>query len=275
MENNDYNLNDEPNLPLDDNGKNPFGLPMDYFSKFEDKLKKKIELESELNDFPILSSIKKAKVFTVPDQYFESTENSLEYKTELEAYTKLNAIKKPVFTELEADYKQYLQSAINYKVELIDELKQYHALYALDKINTFSVPDIYFKNVAERIKVNIFTVKVNNVSVLNTILDFVFGKKIAFAFGLVTIISLSIYFYKSPEKPLEIGDCKTLACLERQEILNNTKAISNFDEDQLIDLVDVKSLNKQLNTTKEKVENINTKKLNFDSISDDELLEEL
>ena len=180
-----------------------------------------------------------------------------------------------LFTELEADYKQYLQSAINYKVELIDELKQYHTLYALDKINTFSVPDIYFKNVAERIKVNIFTVKVNNVSVLNTILDFVFGKKIAFAFGLVTIISLSIYFYKSPEKPLEIGDCKTLACLERQEILNNTKAISNFDEDQLIDLVDVKSLNKQLNTTKEKVENINTKKLNFDSISDDELLEEL
>ena len=44
MENNDYNLNDEPNLPLDNNGKSPFGLPEDYFSKFEDNLKKKIEL---------------------------------------------------------------------------------------------------------------------------------------------------------------------------------------------------------------------------------------
>ena len=97
----------------------------------------------------------------------------------------------------------------------------------------------------------------------------------AFSFGLVAIVSLSVYFYNATEPIIESGDCKTLACLERQEILSNTKAISNFDEEQLMDLVDVNSLNKQLNTVKEKDNTINKETLNLDSISDDELLEEL
>jgi hypothetical protein len=70
MKNNDYNLNDEPNLPLDNNGKSPFGLPKDYFSKFEENIKKKIELENELQEFPVLSSIEKVKPFIVPLNYF-------------------------------------------------------------------------------------------------------------------------------------------------------------------------------------------------------------
>ena len=43
MENKDYNFNDEPNLPLDHNDKNSFGLPSDYFSMFEAKLREKME----------------------------------------------------------------------------------------------------------------------------------------------------------------------------------------------------------------------------------------
>ena len=71
-----------------------------------------------------------------------------------------------------------------------------------------------------------------------------------------------------------MGDCKTLACLERQEILNNNKVISNFDEDQLMDLVDVKSLDKQLNSKKDTPKSA-TDKLNMDSVSDDDILDEL
>ena len=65
MENNDYNLNDEPNLPLDHNDKYSFGLPSDYFVSFEDKLRKKLESQEELNEFPILSSIPKNNLFTM------------------------------------------------------------------------------------------------------------------------------------------------------------------------------------------------------------------
>lgn len=64
-----------------------------------------------------------------------------------------------------------------------------------------------------------------------------------------------------------------MACLERNEILNNNNVISNFDEEQLIDLVDVNSLNKQLNSKKENTET-NTKQ-NIDSISEDDILDEL
>jgi hypothetical protein len=272
MENNDYNLNDEPNLPLDDNDKNVFGLPSDYFASFEDKLRKKLESQEELNEFPILSSILKNNLFTTPVDYFATAENKLEAKTELSAYAQLQSIKPFVPVELDSEYTTHLQSAINYKVELAEELKEYKTLYALDKVNPFIASDAYFESIAERVKNKIYSVKETKATVLNSVLDFIFGKKMAFAFSIVFIISLSLYLYQSSEKPLEMGDCKTLACLERQEILNNNKVISNFDEEQLMDLVDVNKLNQQLNSKKETT---STDKLNVDSISEDDLLDEL
>ena len=275
MEHNDYNLNDEePKLPLDPNGKNTFGMPSDYFASFEDKLRKKLESQEELNEFPILSSIPKNNLFTTPYNYFAATENSLEIKAELAAYSKLQSVKPFVPNELDAQYISHLQSSINYKVELVEELKAYERLYAIDKVNPFIASDIYFESIAERVKDRIHSVKETKESVLDSVLDFIFGKKTAFAFGIIFIVSLSIYFYPSSEKPLEMGDCKTLACLERQEILNNNKEISHFDEDQLMDMVDINKLNDQLNSKTEK-ENTSTDKLNMDSISDDDILDEL
>lgn len=273
MKNNDYNLNDEPNLPFDNNGRNSFGLPEDYFSKFEDKLKKKLELENELQEFPLLSSIMKSEAFTVPVNYFESTENRVEYKAELEAYSKLKSFRKPVFAELEEDYKKQLEFTINHRIEIVEELKPYETLYSLDKVNSFVVSENYFENVVDRVKEKIYSVRERNKSILEIVLDIVFGKAMAFSFGLVLIVGLSVFFYKTPENIVESSDCKTLACLERNEILNNNKIITNFDEDQLMDLVDVNTLNKQLNSKKENT-SANTKQ-NMDSISEDDLLDEL
>ena len=59
----------------------------------------------------------------------------------------------------------------------------------------------------------------------------------------------------------------------RNEILNNNKVITNFDEDQLMDLVDVNTLNQQLNSKKESA--TSDSKQNMDSISEDDLLDEL
>lgn len=272
MKNNDYNFNDEPNLPLDNNDQNSFGLPSDYFASFEDKLRKKLESQEELSEFPLLSSITKNNLFVTPADYFATAEHSLEIKAELASYAQLQSIKPFVATKLDADYIHHLKSSINYKIELVEELKEYKTLYSLDKVNPFIASDAYFESIAERVKDRIHASKETKVSVLNSVLDFIFGKKMAFAFGLVTIVSLSIYFYQSQEKPLEMGDCKTLACLERQEILNNNKVISNFDEEQLMDLVDVNTLNQQLNSKKE---NTSKDKMNVDSISEDDLLDEL
>lgn len=273
MKNNDYNMNDEPNFPFENNGKSPFGLPQDYFSKFEDKLKQKLELENELQEFPVLSSITKSNIFAAPANYFESIENNLDRKFELEPYSKLQSVKKPVFTELKEDYKQYLESSINHKIEIFEELKLYQTLYNIHKVNSFEVTESYFENVADRVKEKIYSVKENNKSIIEIVLDVLFGKTMAFSFGLSLIIGLSLFFYRTPEGIVESGDCKTLACLERNEILNNNNVISNFDEEQLMDLVDVNSLNKQLNSKKENIET--NAKQNIDSISEDDILDEL
>lgn len=273
MKSNDYNLNDEPNLPLDDNGKNSFGLPNDYFSKFEDNFKKKIELESELYEFAALSSLEKIKAFTVPANYFKSFENSVECKVELPSYFKLQSIKKTLFPELEEDYKQQIELSINYKIEIVEELNPYETLYALNKENSFVVSEHYFDGVVENVKSRIFNVNENKKSIIDILLDVVFGKAMAFSLGLFLIIGLSVFFYQTPEINLESGDCKTLACLERQEILNNNKVITNFDDDQLMDLVDVNALNQQLKSTKGKA-GIDSKQ-NFDSITEADVLDEL
>ncbi len=289
MKNNDYNLNDESNFPLDNNGKNAFDLPADYFSKFEDKLKRKMELENELSEFPVLSSIQKTNVFTEPANYFQSIENSLEYKTELASYPKLEVVKKPAFSDLTEEYKQQFQLALNYKVELAEELNAYQTLYTIDKVNPFVVSADYFESVGERVKDRIYSANETKISALTTILDFIFGKKLALSFILVLAIGASFYFNQTSEIIPEetTGDCKTLACLERQEILNN-KAITNFDEDQLIDMVDVNKLNEQLNSKKEtsatsagsvttatKSGKENNQTINLDSVNEDDLLDQL
>ena len=146
MENNDYNLNDEPNLPLENNDKGAFGLPSDYFSGFEDKLRKKLESQEELNDFPLLSSIPKNNLFITPIDYFATEENRLEIKAELSVYPQLQNIKPFVPVDLDAEYTKHLQSAVNYKVELADELKFYEILYNIDKTNSFNVSENYFES---------------------------------------------------------------------------------------------------------------------------------
>lgn len=273
MKNNDYNLNDESNLPLDNNDKNLFGLPSDYFSSFEAKLREKMELQDELEQYPTLLSIQKSNIFNIPANYFISKENSLEFKIELEAYLKLQSIKKPLFTDLHEDYKEQLQTSINHKIEIVEELKSYERLYTLDKVNSFSVSENYFDTLSEHIKERIYKSNKAEASILDTILTILFGKTVTFSFGVLLIVGLSFYFYQTPENTIQSSDCKTLACLERNEILNNSEVITNFDEEQLLDLVDVNSLNEQLNSKKEN-HTTNTKQ-NMDSISEDDLLNEL
>ena len=274
MGNKDYNLNDDQDLPLDNIDKNSFGLPFDYFSSFENRLKQKLELQDELEQYSVLSAIQKNNAFAVPINYFKETEHTLEVKSELGLYTKLQSYKTFEYLQLSNDYINHLNSSVNYKIDLIDELKEYKILYSIDKVNSFIVSDTYYETLAERVKEKIHIFKETKISVLDSILNYIFGKKMAFAFGLVTIISFSVYFYESPKNPFEKLDCKTLACLERQEILNNTKVISNFDDEQLIDMVDVNKLHQQLKSEKKKI-TPSLNKINVDSISEDDLLDEL
>jgi hypothetical protein len=274
MKNNDDNFNKDQDFSFNEESKRPFDLPLDYFASFEDKLRKKMEEEMELQDFPILSSIQKSKVFEAPRNYFSETVNSLEYKVELEAYPHLSEITKPFFAGPDEAYSKQLQDALNYRIALADELKSYHTLYQLDKANPFAVSETYFDTVVERVKERIYSVTSERASVLNRLLDLIFGKRTAWAFGLVFIMGLAFYFNRPAEVVIEQGDCKTLACLEKQEILN-TDAMSNFDEEQLMEMVDVNALNKQLNLTEQKSDSLSVKETTLQNADTDELLDAL
>jgi hypothetical protein len=271
--NEEHNFENEPNFPFNKKGENPFGLPSDYFASFEEKIKLKLELENELAEFPLLNGLSKESVFTTPTTYFNKIANSIEYQAELSAYSKLEALKKPLYNELDAEYTNILKQSINYKIELVDELASYQTLYHLDKINPFIVSDNYFESFASNVKDRLYAITAESVSIIDTVIDFVFGKKIAFAFSIILIVGLSVFIYNSLE-PIQTSNCETLACLEKQEIINH-QSFSNFDDEQLMEMVNVNSLNKQLNTTASKVDSTQNEEYILDNVNTDQLLEEL
>ncbi len=271
--NEEHNFENEPNFSFNKKEGNPFDLPSNYFTLFEEKLKLKLELENELAEFPLLKSLSKEPVFTIPTTYFSEVTNYIEYQTELSSYSKLKALKKPLYNELDPEYTGLLINSINYKNELANELKSYNTLYQLDKTNPFIVSNDYFESVGSCVKDKLYTKKTKSISIIDTITDFIFGKKLAFTFSFILIIGLSVYIYNS-SKPLQTDNCETLACLEKQEIVNH-QSFSNFDDDQLIEMVNVNTLNKQLNTTTLKVDSTQNEEYILDNVNTDQLLEEL
>jgi len=271
--NEEHNFDSEPNFSFENKEKNPFGLPSDYFASFEEKIKLKLELENELAEFPLLKSISKDPVFSIPVNYFKENHNSIEYQAELASYPNLETIKKRSFNELEAEYVVSFKESLDHKIELADELKTYHTLYHLDKTNPFVVSEDYFETVGVHVKEKIYSSHKQSVSVFDTITEFIFGKKTAFAFTAIAIVGLSIYVYQST-KPLPISHCETLACLEKQEIVNHP-SFSNLDDDQLIEMVNVKTLDKQLQSTISQSDSTQHEEYILDNVNTDQLLEEL
>jgi len=274
MKNNEHNFDEDPKFPFDENGKNPFGLPSDYFSLFEDKLKKRLEAENELSEFPILSAITKINAYSTPDNYFSLSQNKLEHAAELVSYVSLQSIKPTVFNGLDKDYVDSLKESLQTKIELTEELKAYKVLYNLDKEKSFIVPDNYFEDLPLRINDKVHSTEHSKVSLIDKALDFIFGKKLALSFGLIIVIGFSIFFYQISKNSVESINCQTLACLEKQDILND-RSISNFDEDQLMDLVDVNSLDKQLQSETIRTDSLQQEEFILDNVDTDQLLEEL
>jgi hypothetical protein len=274
MKHHDDNLPEDPDFSFHKGEKRPFGLPSDYFLSFEEKLKNRMEAENELKEFQLLSSIKKEQAFAVPEGYFSKAEEQLEYKADLAAYPVLGSLARPAVAALDEDYQKQLIASLSDKAELADELKAYPALHSLDKVNAFTVADAYFDSLAGRVKERIHPEKTERLSVWDSVWHVVFGPRTAWAFGLALIIGLAFYFGQRTETLAEAGDCKTLACLEKNEILNN-KAINTFDEEQLIDLVDVNSLGRQLNLDIAKTDSLSVKEVILQDTDTDELLDAL
>ena len=269
MNNKEINSNDEPNLPFDKNERPSFGLPSQYFESFETKLRQKLEIKNELNKFSVLSSIKKTNTFSVPKNYFNLSKEQLELETELVEYKTLISLKSHLDFPNDIAYLESLENNLVKKIHDIDELKDFTVLFSIEKKNSFSYPELYFEHVSHQIKEKIHITKPSFIELL---IDIIFTKKVALSFSAIAIIMLSWFLYANHKtENLIDSNCKTLACLEKQEILNHTKTISSFDDEQLIELVNLKKLNNQLNNHK----NSDSEKSKTDSFINDSNFDEI
>ncbi|MGZ4034230.1 MAG: hypothetical protein ACXVPU_16505 [Bacteroidia bacterium] len=250
MSTNYNNNSEEDNFLFGKNKELPFIVPQGYFDLFASQLINKIEALEELSEFETLASINKQTAFAVPENYFNGIENLLQDKNELAEFATLNKITKPVFKSLSADYANELNTDIIRKIEIADELKEYETLYAIDKQNIFTVATGYFDSIADDVKEKIYSDSHQKESIFERILKSVLKPKMAFAYSFVIIlVTGSILYYKHNDHSETItqpsGDCKTLACLEKNEILNE-KNVHQFDDDNLYEMVDVDQLDKQI-----------------------------
>ena len=228
MNNKEINRNDEPNLPFDKNERPGFGLPSQYFESFETKLKQKLEIENELNEFSVLSSIKKTNTFSLPKNYFDLSKEQLEFETELGEYKTLISLKSHLDFPNDFSYQEELENNLVKKIHYIDELKDFPILFSIEKKNYFSYPEVYFEHVINQIKEKIHITKPSFIELLT---DIIFTKKIALSFSTIAVIIFSWFLYANYKTDNLIdSNCKTLACLEKQEILNYKKTISSFDD---------------------------------------------
>lgn len=241
---------------------NPFSLPEGYFGSFGKKMMHKIELAEELKEFKVLSSIEKKLPFATPDHYFASSE----VRAESSVYPHLSAVKKQnCFATPELYFESSLQ-VIKSRIEIAEELKIYPTLYSITKENSFVAPENYFEGLSHKLRSGIAPVKEESRSV--KILHLVFSKKTAYAIAAMLVISLGLYVYNSGEETAVNGDCNTLACLQKQDIIKADYLLNVDDEDALMESVNVEALSKSLQ------ENLRQTKKDVDTKTDDETKED-
>lgn len=246
------NQSEEENFLFGKNKGNPFTLPNDYFELLPSRIINKIEVEQELLQHAILSGIisksfLKEQGLIVPQNYFTKNANLLEYRYELSQFTELNKVPKPSLKPLEDGYFDTVSDKILKQIEQRVELKNYSALAEIKKEKTFTVAPNYFETIADRVKERYHASQERQISTFEQVLNLFFKPRIVVVYSIILIIGVGAFLYFNREDTSAV-DCKTLACLERQELLNE-RTIQNLDDENLYDLVDVEELDKQLSAT--------------------------
>ncbi len=254
MEDNCDNFNEEHFLP-GNNRKTAFVLPRGYFNSLSARILNRIEHEQELKNYSVLTGDRKQN-FKVPADYFSSLTNRLEHAYELSTFPQLAKRPKSVL-KVPANYFNETERQLLDKFELESELKEFSVLSSIPKKNSFKVSQTYFETSTDTVEEKIHT---PSLSIFMQITSTLFRPQMAIAASLILIVGISAiwYFNKQDAKELN-GDCLTLACLEKNEILNE-KNIQDFDEESLYEMVDEEALDQQLSEEEKTGDSLNTDK---------------
>ena len=258
MENNYDNFKEENFLSGTDK-KNSFVLPKGYFDSVSARIMNKIEQEQELAEFKTLAQNKQSK-FTIPQNYFANLTNTLESKYEASVFPILNKVAKPTLKSLPADYFETLNKKVQDKMELENELKEFSTLSSIPKKNNFKVVPDYFESKTDSYEEKIHSVNNQRTGVVRQLVAALFRPQMAIAASLVLIVGISAIWYFNRKNSTVLNvDCLTLACLEKNEILNE-KNIQDFDDESLYEMVDETVLDQQLSEDETSEDSLNTNK---------------
>ncbi len=176
--------------------------------------------------------------FRLPEGYFEKSKRNIllkiEWQEENDKYPTLLTIKgKHGFVLPEAYFENNAD-----KLELI----AYPNLNNLNRKNVFDVPSNYFESNKTVIK-SIAQNKVNKGSAKIISLN---KKTYWYAAAALLVLSFGAWIWNSYYKQNEMinGDCNTLACIEKRELLKYK--LENLDSDELFEMVNANDLEKKL-----------------------------
>jgi hypothetical protein len=253
-----YNLDSDEEFSLPYKGKeNPFAVPGNYFDSLAARIVERIEFNAELEEYSVLKEIRKGDMFAAPEDYFRKVAEVMEYQQELSEFTELEKAsqKKPEFAEQD-EYFETTQIKIEKGIELAGELQQYEFLYQLEKKNNFAVDPEYFETIADKVKERKYAESQGS-SVLGNFLQLWFKPKAVLAYSLIFLAGAGVLWFNYHSSPAidPSGDCKTLACLEKKEVLNE-QTLNDFNEEDLYDMVDADELDKKLSGDSETADSI-------------------
>jgi len=191
-----------------------------------------------------LPGMEKKNPFSVPEDYFSASANRLEHKYELSALPQLSAIKKQTKEETRAHYFAAFEAKMAKRLEQTDELNPFERLNSIAKKNNFAVAAGYFDTVADNVKEKYHAANRSRISFLGQIRQLVFRPGVAVSFALVLVAGIAALWNADSDRVVP-GDCKTLACLERNELLNE-QTVRDFDDENLYEMVDVEALDEQI-----------------------------
>lgn len=243
MKNNSDNFSEEQFLP-DMDRKNSFIAPEGYFEALSSRLMCRLEVEEEIQQYQILAGIERKLKFAVPQNYFVDLESILEYKYEQYTYTELSKVPKQGFSSPSPDYFSGLENKLMNRIELEIELNEFKTLSSIEKKNSFLITPDYFDKNAQIVTEKHTEAKHAPAGIVKQLRATIFNPKMAIAASFALLLGLSaVWYFSKDHSAIQTGDCKTLACLEKHELLND-KNIHEFSEESLYDMVDIDELDK-------------------------------
>jgi hypothetical protein len=249
MSDNHINNNEEGKLLHGISRVYPFTLPDGYFDILPNRISARIESQGELKEFAFLSGIPKEQKFETPADYFEVAANDLECLFEVSSVPQFEKAKEPKLEQAHLeDYFAALDRKMVERLEAADELKDYAKLRSIDKKNNFAFDPEYFETIADRVKERKYAEVNRQPSFIEKIFAHILRPKMALSYSMVMIIGAAVvWFYLGSQEKVISGDCKTLACLEKNELLNEQN-MNDFDSENLYEMVDVEDLDRQIST---------------------------